>query len=244
MSADNSKGEITILQLYPDEMNIYGDYGNVLTLRRRLQWHGYKPTIIYHHPGKPFPKVVDIIIGGGGQDSGQDTVAYDLQKNSEHIRKLVSDGVPMLMVCGLYQLFGHRFVTKDSKQIEGIGVFGLVTIAGPKRLIGNIVAQSELLGEIVGYENHSGQTKLLGDQLPLARVVKGAGNNGQDKTEGAITHNAIGTYLHGSLLPKNPVIADHLIEIATIRKYGNFEPEIIDDSFAARARSVAKRRPR
>lgn len=239
-----SKGKITILHLYPDEMNIYGDYGNILTIQRRLQWHGYEAEVIYHHPGKPFPKDADIVIGGGGQDSGQDVVAGDLQKIGKKLKQLMEDEVPMLMVCGLYQLFGHRFVTGDNKSIPGIGIFDIETIAGNKRLIGNIVTRSDILGEIIGYENHSGQTFLLNQQKPFAHTVKGAGNNDQDNTEGAIVRNAIGTYLHGSLLPKNPELADHLIETAVMRKFGDFKPEVIDDSLATSARTAARKRPR
>lgn len=239
-----SKGTITILHLYPNEMNVYGDYGNVLVVQQRLRWHGYEPEVVYHHPGKPFPKSVDLIIGGGGQDSGQDVVAGDLQKIGRRLQSLVEDEVPMLMVCGLYQLFGHRFVTNDNKSIPGIGIFDIETIAGSKRLIGNIVTRSDILGEIIGYENHSGQTFLLNNQKPFAHTLKGAGNNDQDKTEGAIVRNTIGTYLHGSLLPKNPELADHLIETAVMRKFGDFKPEVIDDSFAKDARVAAKKRPR
>ena len=234
-----SKGSLTVLQLYPNEMNIYGDYGNVLTLLRRITWHGYDAKLKYHLPGKPFPKGVDIIIGGGGQDSGQDLVATDLIKNGEHLRAQSSDGTPMLMVCGLYQLFGHRFITNTEQTIEGIGVFDLETIAGPTRLIGNIITQSNVFGRIIGYENHSGATHLLGSQKPFAFVKNGAGNNGRDKTEGAVSHNTIGTYLHGSILPKNPAVADYLIEVAAMRKFGEFHPEIIDDHFAELAHKTA-----
>lgn len=236
-----SKGSLTVLQLYPDEMNIYGDYGNVLTLMRRITWHGYEAKLLYHFPGKPFPKNVDIIVGGGGQDSGQDLVVADLLKQGERLRALSADGVPMLMVCGLYQLFGHRFVTNAEHTLEGIGVFDLETIAGPKRLIGNIITESNLFGRIIGYENHSGMTHLRGTQKPFALVKKGAGNNGQDKTEGAVSHNTIGTYLHGSMLPKNPSVADYLIEIAAMRKFGDFKPEIIDDHYAELAHKTASR---
>jgi CobQ-like glutamine amidotransferase family enzyme len=239
-----SKGTLTILQLYPNEMNIYGDYGNLLTLQRRAEWHGYQVEIAYHHPGKVLPVNADIIIGGGGQDSGQDVVGSDLLRNAELLRGMVDDGTPMLMICGMYQLFGHRFVTSEDHTIKGIGIFDIETFAGPKRLIGNIVTRSDIFGEIIGYENHSGLTHLLNEQKPFGRVVKGAGNNGQDNTEGVIVHNAIGTYMHGSLLPKNPSVADHLLETAIMRKYGDFDPEIIDDTFANRARVVAKKRPR
>ena len=239
-----NKGSLSILHLYPNEMNMYGDYGNLLTLRRRAEWHGYSVTVHYHHPGKKLLTDVDIIIGGGGQDSGQTVVMQDLLRHGQALRNLSADGFPMLMVCGLYQLFGHRFVTSDSGTLEGIGVFDAETLAGPKRLIGNIVTESAIFAEVIGYENHSGLTHLLGTQKPFARVKKGAGNNGQDHYEGAVSDNTIGTYLHGSLLPKNPAVADFLIEVAAMRKYGEFEPTVIDDRFAELARAVARRRPR
>lgn len=239
-----SKGKIVIGQLYPNEMNIYGDWGNVLTLKRRLEWHGYQTEVVFHHPGKRFPVGVDILVGGGGQDSGQDVATPDLHRISGTLHRLADDGMPMLMICGLYQLFGHFFLNADEEKLEGIGIFDIETVAGDTRMIGNIVTKSDIFGEIIGYENHSGVTTLVNGQQPFATVIKGAGNNGQDKTEGAITHNVIGTYMHGSLLPKNPAVADHLIEVAAMRKFGNFEPEIIDDSLAMNARAIAKKRSR
>lgn len=238
-----SKGIVKILYLYPNEMNIYGDWGNVLTIVRRLQWHGYEPKILQHHPGKAFPSDADIIIGGGGQDSGQLVVEKDLIKNGEAIRTYAKDNVPMLMVCGLYQLFGRFFQTADNKKVEGIGIFALETFAGDKRLIGNVVSQTAF-GLMAGYENHSGKTILDASQTAFGIVKKGAGNNSNDKTEGAIYKNVYGTYLHGSLLPKNPRFADELIEKAVIHRHKEFEPSVIDDSFADKARAIAKTRPR
>ncbi len=237
-----SRKSITILQLYPNEMNIYGDWGNTLTLAKRLKWHGYEPIIISHNPDDKFPAEADIIVGGGGQDSGQLKVQKDLQDIGSTLHKLADENTPMLMVCGLYQLFG-RFFKTSTQNIKGIEIFKAETHAGPKRLIGNVVMETDL-GEIIGYENHSGLTQLDSDQPALGKVKKGAGNNGQDKTEGAIYKNVYGTYLHGSLLPKNPKLADKLIEAAVTKKYGEFEPGVIDDSFAQKARTIAKKRPR
>lgn len=235
--------KIRILHLYPREMNIYGDWGNVLTIMRRAQWHGYEPEIVQHHPGKPFPSDIDIVIGGGGQDSGQSIVQDDLLAIGDELHVLADRDVPMLMICGLYQLFGKFFQTAEGHRIPGIEIFDLETIAGPKRLIGNIVTKTPF-GELVGYENHSGLTTLGDNQPALGTVVKGDGNNGSDKSEGAIYRCVFGSYLHGSLLPKNPVFADALIEAAAHRKFGSFEPAIIDDRFAELARAVAMRRPR
>lgn len=234
---------LRILHLYPREMNIYGDWGNVLTIIRRAQWHGFETELVQHHPGKPFPKDVDIIIGGGGQDSGQSVVKDDLLRIADDLHTLADDNVPMLMICGLYQLFGRFFKTASGEEIPGIGIFKMETHAGPTRLIGNIVTKTPF-GELIGYENHSGLTILDDDQPALGVVLKGEGNNVTDKTEGAIYKCVFGSYLHGSLLPKNPVLADALIEAATFRKYGHFEPAIIDDTFAAKAREYARKRPR
>lgn len=234
---------IRLLHLYPKEMNIYGDWGNLLTVKKRLEWHGYQVELVEHRPGKKFPADIDLVVGGGGQDSGQDVVAKDLLDIGDTLHKLADDNVPMLMVCGLYQLFGRSFTTAEGHTIQGIDMFKMETTAGPKRLIGNIVTDSPF-GELIGYENHSGLTTLDDSQPALGRVVKGAGNNGEDKTEGAIYKCVFGTYLHGSILPKNPVLADALIEAAVVRRYGSFEPEHIDDRFAMKAREVAKKRPR
>lgn len=241
--AKSSKKPLTIVHLYPEQMNIYGDWGNVLTILRRAEWHGYAPKVIAHHPGKPFPKQADIIIGGGGQDSGQNKVQDDLLKIGDTLHELADKQVPMLMICGLYQLFGHFFETSNGERINGISIFDAETYGGPKRLIGNVVTETPF-GEMIGYENHSGLTVLGDDQPALGRIVKGAGNNGEDKTEGAIYKCVFGTYLHGSLLPKNPEFADALIEAAAFYRHGSFEPAVIDDRFADLARTVAKKRPR
>lgn len=238
-----TKGIIKILYLYPHEMNIYGDWGNVLTLARRLQWHGYTPKILQYSPGEKLPMEADIIVGGGGQDSNQLLVEKDLQRIKPALIKLANAGVPMLVVCGLYQLFGKFFKTADDKTLKGIGIFNFETYAGPKRLVGNVIVETPF-GELIGYENHSGKTMLDASQAALGTVKKGCGNNSTDKTEGAVYKNVYGTYLHGSLLPKNPAFADALIEKAVTRRYGEFEPGVIDDSFAEKARAIAKTRPR
>lgn len=239
-----TKKELTILQLYPRDMNIYGDWGNTLVLKRRLQWHGYTPVLLEYNPGDPFPESADIIVGGGGQDSGQDKIQEDLLKVGGKLRELAEAGVPMLVICGLYQMFGKFFKAQDGHIIQGIGLLDIETHAGPERLIGNITTESAEFGQIIGYENHSGQTFLGAGVQPLGKVLKGAGNNGQDETEGARYKNVIASYLHGSLLPKNPAVADFLIEQAAIKKYGEFAPTVIDDHFAELAREVAVKRPR
>lgn len=235
---------ITILQLYPRDMNIYGDNGNLQVLVRRLEWYGYTPKVITYNVGDSLPPRADIVIGGGGQDSGQEKIHADLLAIGPTLRQWADNGTPMLMVCGLYQLFGRFFRTLHNRVLEGIGIFDIETYGTNERLIGNIVTHSDSFGEIVGYENHSGQTFLGEGVKPLATVVRGAGNNTKDGHEGALYKNVIGTYLHGALLPKNPAIADFLIKTAVKRAYESFSPDIIDDMFADLAREVARNRSR
>ena len=197
-----------------------------------------------YNPGDKFPEHVDLIVGGGGQDSGQSKIGADLIAIGPRLKALADDGVPMLMICGLYQQFGHFFRTKDGETIKGIGLLDIETVGGDERMIGNIVTSSDDFGLIVGYENHSGLTTLGPKATPLGTVIRGAGNNNADTTEGARYRNVIGTYLHGSILPKNPLIADWLIEQAVSRKYGTFNATVVDDRFAELARDVAQRRPR
>lgn len=236
---------VTILQLYPRDMNIYGDWGNALTLKRRLEWRGYEISLREYNIGDEFPEDVDIIVGGGGQDSGQARIGADLLTIGPVLKKLADEGVPMLVICGLYQQFGHFFKTKDGQVIQGIGILDIETQGGDTRMIGNIIAHSDEFGDIVGYENHSGQTTLGPDATPLARVMLGAGNNDRDGHEGARYRNVIGSYLHGSLLPKNPAIADFLIAEAIQRKFDDVlvSLDLVDD-YTEDARRVAMKRPR
>ena len=236
---------ITILHLYPREMNLYGDHGNILTLIKRCEWRGIKTKVIEHEPGQAIPKNVDIIFGGGGQDSGQNKIEADLKKIAPELKKLVENGTPTLVICGLYQLFGKYFLTQDEHRIEGIGILNLSTTAGPDRLIGNIVIKNEQFGQIVGYENHSGLTTLENKSQAFGEVVSGAGNNGEDQTEGCFYKNCIGTYLHGPILPKNPKVADFLIETALRRQNPKFTTLAeLDDAEEKAAHRSAASRPR
>lgn len=235
---------LRILQLYPRDMNIYGDWGNTLVLKKRAEWHGYEVELLEYNPGDTFPENIDLVVGGGGQDSGQTVIKDDLHTIADNLRTLADNNIPMLLICGLYQLFGNFFKTKDGDVLPGIGIFDIETHGGHERLIGNIVIQSKEFGDIIGYENHSGQTFLSSSITPLGKVIKGAGNNGQDEYEGARYKNVIGSYLHGSILPKNPLVADWLIEQAATKKYGEAHLTIIDDSLATKARDVATKRPR
>lgn len=251
---------LRILQLYPQQMNIYGDWGNTLTLMRRARWAGFEVEIASLDLGGTPPSDVDLVVGGGGQDSGQVRVARELADHGPRIHEWVAADVPMLMICGSYQLFGHEFVPAASDTattpLTGISVFDAHTRGSSKRLIGNLTVDSDLFGPVIGYENHSGLTTLGPSATALGTVREpaagsfdasvGAGNNGQDGTEGAITRHVIGTYLHGSLLPKNPAIADWLLARAVRHSTGEdlYTPPEAHEALTRRAREVAMSRPR
>lgn len=240
------KYELNILELYPKDMNIYGDSGNVLVLKKRAEKRNISVNILSYNIGDSFPKNVDIVVAGGGQDSGQEKVNKDLLKIKDKLKKLAENYTPMLLICGSYQLFGNYFRTNEGKVLKGIGILNAYTEATNERMVGNIITESVPFGEIIGYENHSGKTTLEGDTLPLGLVKLGAGNNGEDSTEGARYKNVVGTYLHGSLLPKNPKIADFLISEAMAKKYPDDFTKLkaLDDSLVDKARKVAITRPR
>lgn len=231
--------KIHILHIYPNEMNTYGDRGNLLTLIKRSEWHGLEPEVHYYHPGGQLPKDIDVILGGGGQDAAQVEIGQDIQRIAKQLHQLSADMVPMLMVCGTYQLFGNVFKTYEGHEIPGIGIFDLETIGGTKRLIGNAAVQTDEFGTLYGFENHSGRTYLKNGQLPLGKVTRGKGNNGEDGTEGARTNNTIGIYLHGPLLPLNPQLADGLITMAMQHHDSNFRLQPIDDDLVAASRQAA-----
>lgn len=235
--------KLVIAHLYPNEMNIYGDLGNIIALKKRLEWRGYEAEVRSLEVGKSFDLAeVDIVFGGGGQDSGQLQVGPDLMQRGEDLRQMAANGVPMLVICGLYQLFGRGFTTLDGREIPGIDIFRASTIGSNVRMIGNIVIDSPF-GQLVGFENHSGQTILESGQQPLGQVKHGYGNNPKSKREGAMTNQAIGTYLHGPILPKNPMLTDHLILEALHRRYGVAELSPLNDSREHLAAKIAASRP-
>ena len=245
--------KLKIVWLYAKNMNIYGDYGNILALQKRAELRGIQTEIVKYNPGDDFPKNADIVIGGGGQDSGQSKIQDDLLKIAPILRELAENNTPMLMICGLYQLFGDYFETVSGEKIQGISVFeGVRTIGGSERLIGNIVEKSSDFGEIVGYENHSGQTYLSEKVRPFALVKSGEGNNLAGDGEGARWKNVVGTYLHGAILPKNPRVTDFLLEKACENRgevlpevLPKFESELIKlEEITEKARKIAMKRPR
>ena len=195
---------IHIVHLYPKEMNIYGDNGNLLVLKKRLEWRGIPVQVHKVGVGDPFPKYVHLVLGGGGQDKGQSDIADDLQRKSTKLKEYAEMGVPMLMICGMYQMFGHYFKTAEDEKIPGIGILDVYTVAGDTRIIGNIRVESTEFGTLVGYENHSGRTYLGDGAVPVGSAQIGQGNNGEDGTEGAVYNNVHGSYLHGPILAKSP----------------------------------------
>ncbi|MCX6806392.1 MAG: glutamine amidotransferase [Candidatus Saccharibacteria bacterium] len=233
---------IKIAHLYPERMSIYGDFGNVLVLSQRMNWRGIKNEVVSIEVGDKLPKDIDMIFIGGGQDKGQVVVAEDLMAKSSQIKDFAESGGPLLSVCGGYQLLGEYFISSDYGQIQGIGLFNVISKATETRMIGNILVQSEKFGQLVGFENHSGATEFIGRAQPLGVVKKGFGNNPDDKLEGVIYKNAIGTYLHGSFLPKNPKVADWLIRQAIKYSGQNIKLKELNDELENSARKNAARK--
>jgi CobQ-like glutamine amidotransferase family enzyme len=238
-----SQRTVSILHLYPREMNIYGDRGNILTLVQRLKWRGFGAEVVEAGIGDEVDvPEADIVFGGGGQDRGQIAVGIDLQRHAQSLHDACIRCVPMLTICGTYQLFGHGFTTLEGQEIPGISLFKAQTVGSTQRMIGNEIVDTDF-GRLVGFENHSGRTLLDAGQAPLGKVVQGFGNDGQSGYEGARLHNAFGAYLHGPVLPKNPAFADFLILQALKNKYGVSELEPLDDSVEQAAAKSAMNRP-
>lgn len=234
---------LTLAHLYPRELNIYGDTGNVLVLRKRLQWRGLDAEVVGIGVGDPLPAGTDILLGGGGQDAAQGEIGQDFVRRGAELRAMADDGVVMLTICGSYQLLGHHFLTKDGQKIEGVAVLDVVTTGSDQRLIGNNSIDTRW-GRLVGFENHSGLTELGTGVEPLGRTEAGRGNNGSDQTEGAVRDNVFGSYLHGPVLAKSPAFADELLRRAFARRGSDAALEPLDDSLALAAADVAARRPR
>jgi len=227
--------KLTVGWLYADLMNIYGDRGNILTLSRRAEWHGFEPRVVEIERGASDQMDdVDVFFFGGGQDREQVLIYDDLREfKQDSLRRAIDNGAQVLAVCGGYQLLGHYYQTADGERYDGIGLLDVRTEAGKKRFIGDVVVQTDIEGltpsTLVGFENHSGRTFLGPKARPLGKVMRGKGNNGSDKTEGCVQGGIIGTYLHGSLLPKNPHLADHLIGAALRRRGAGAPLSRLDD---------------
>jgi hypothetical protein len=243
--------ELRVLALYPDQMNIYADRGNIIFLRRRCEWRGIGFALAAAGPGEALdPGAHDLLYLGGGQDRDQRVVAADMvETKRDALAEAVDDGAVMLAVCGGYQLLGHSYQLGEER-LPGIGLADITTVREPgPRLIGNVIIESDLGNgprQIAGFENHGGRTHLGREAKPLGRVIRGFGNNGEDGLEGVRRGNLIGTYLHGPLLPKNAWLADHLIALALEHRYGSspvLEPleDDLELAAAAAARGAAMR---
>lgn len=239
---------LTIGWLYPDLMSTYGDRGNIIVLQKRCEWRNIAVRIekISIETNKNRLEGCDLLFMGGAQDTQQEIVNKDLFENKGKILKeKINSRIPGLFVCGAYQFLGKYYKTAEGKRLPGLEIFPAYTEnPGEKvaRLIGNIIVKTDN-STIVGFENHGGRTYLEDKIQALGKVVKGFGNNGQDGTEGILFKNSIGTYLHGPILPKNPKIADFLIQKALEIKYGEkIELEPLDDSLEQKAKDeIAKR---
>jgi len=229
----------TIGWLYPDLMNIYGDRGNIVTLAQRARWRGLEARVLELGKGATAGiDEVDVFFFGGGQDREQALVYDDLlETKAAHLAAAVQGGAAVLAVCGGYQFLGHYYEAATGEHLPGIALIDVRTEAGGKRCIGDVVVEADpALGlrppTLVGFENHSGRTFLGEGVRPLGRVLRGRGNNGADGTEGVVCGNVFGTYLHGSLLPKNPHLADLIIERAL---HSRLQP--LDDTLELAAHS-------
>jgi lipid II isoglutaminyl synthase (glutamine-hydrolysing) len=244
------KKKFTVGWLYPDLMNIYGDRGNILTLLKRAEWRDYEPRLLELGRGttKKMDEV-DVFFFGGGQDREQALVYEDLLEHKQApLERAVTAGAALLAVCGGYQLLGHYYQTAEGQRFPGIGLIDVRTEAGKKRFIGDVVVDADIVGltptTLVGFENHSGRTFLGPKAKPIGRVRIGFGNNGTDGTEGCLQGGVLGTYLHGSLLPKNPHLADYLMRSA-LRRRGVDELSQLDDSVELSAHErILERAPR
>lgn len=243
---------LTIYHLYPDLLDLYGDRGNIMTLAARCRWRGIEVEIRKVSLGEDLDfSQADILFLGGGSDREQSLLMEDLSSRATELKDAIEDGVVLLTICGGYQLLGRYYQTSDGQRIPGLGILDLYTIAGNKRLIGNVIAEmdEELknavsenyagaygkdytsdIHTLVGFENHSGKTYLGSELKPLGKILKGYGNNGEDSLEGLRYKNVFGTYLHGPLLPKNPQLADLLLRLALTRRGMAAELAPLEDS--------------
>ena len=234
---DSEGLKISIAHLYPKLLNLYGDMGNIITLKKRCRWRGIEVEFEEINIGDKI-KEHDLYFIGGGQDKQQEEVKDELFSHKAELLSQRDDGSVFLGICGGYQLFGHYYQPHGKDKLSGISLMDAYTIAGDKRFIGNVTVKTNFLtpNTLVGFENHSGLTYLEGDSKPLGTVVIGNGNNGKDGLEGGRYKNVFGTYLHGSLLPKNPHFADYLIGLALEKRYGekiNLSP--LDDKLETEA---------
>ena len=232
--------ELNICHLYPDLLNVYGDVGNILILKHRALARGIKVNIIDVSLNDNFNKEeTDIVFFGGGQDFEQSIVSDDLKTNKKNeLEKYIEEGKMLLAICGGYQLLGKYYTLPTGEKIEGLSILDIYTEAGDTRFIGNTVIFNKEFNETyVGFENHSGKT-FINDLKPFGKCLHGFGNNGNDGYEGCVYKNTFCTYFHGSLLAKNPELADRFLKIALDKKYGEVTLASLDDTLELKAKEV------
>ncbi len=240
--------KISVAHLYPDYLNIYADRGNIAVFRRRAALRGHSLEVTAVEPGDPLePSAFDLVYVGGGQDREQALVAPDLARRGDDLLRAVETGTALLAVCGGYQLLGRGYRGRDGSSMPGAGLFPLETVAGERRLIGDVLLEVELDGTatmVAGFENHAGRTLLDPGATALGRVIAGHGNDGISGLEGCRVAAAIGTYLHGPLLPRNPALADWLLARALEHAGGDGALEPLDDELERLAHAVSVDRAR
>lgn len=232
--------ELNICHLYPDLLNVYGDVGNILILKDRAKRRNINVNIINVSLNDEFnPEEMDIVFFGGGQDYEQSIVSKDLMKTKkENLSKYIESGKVLIAICGGYQLLGKYYIAPDGEKLQGLGILDIYTNGGEKRFIGNTIIHNDTFNETyVGFENHSGRT-YINNLTPLGKCIHGYGNNGEDGYEGCIYKNTYCTYFHGSLLSKNPELADRFLETALKLKYNKeVKLEPLDDSLEMNAKN-------
>lgn len=234
---------IKTAHLYPDMLNLYGDRGNIIALKNRMQRRGIEVIVENITMGKSFNSDdYDILFVGGGQDFEQDVLLNDLKQGKDkEIKRAVENNKVFLAICGGYQMLGKYYKTYDGKMLEYMGILDFYTEGKEERMIGNYAFKTKEGIEIVGFENHSGRTYLGKNLEPLGTVIKGYGNNGEDSTEGVRYKNTFGTYSHGPILPKNSRFCDLLISLALKNKYPEFELKKLDDELELKAQNQVKK---
>lgn len=237
---------IRVAHLYPDYLNIYADRGNIAVLARRAAWRGHELDVDEFEIGDEIrPGAHDLYYLGGGQDREQLLVSHDLAAKSDALKEAHAGGAAFLAVCGGYQLLGRGYRGHHGDDMPGVGLLPLETFAGERRMIGNVLLETDL-GPIAGFENHAGRTLLDPGAEPLGRVVSGYGNDGESGFEGCRLGRAIGTYLHGPLLPRNPLLADWILAQSLAHRTGGEPPELapLDDRLEDDAQATSARRAR
>jgi len=221
---------LKIGSVFPNLLNLFGDRGNILTLAKRLEWRKINYEILQYRPGNKIDfSRLDIVYIGAALGKEQLLACELLKKQKDELNAYIQNGGVVLAVCGGFELLGHYYKNKE-ELIEGVALLDIFTESSNKKFVGNIIIKSDFLNrEIVGFENHNGQT-IIGNNTPLGNVIYGHGNNGKDKTEGVIYKNLFGTNLHGPLLPKNPHLCDYILKKALGLRYGNVDLKQLDDS--------------